>query len=93
MIRQLKSDKANLHMLPLLQQLTENSPVVDDPPRCWINQVNRGGLTRITNEAFKCFCDIEIIVRRFLRIDKTREMNDQSMKTVMDSVLHDEELL
>ena len=93
LIRQLKSDKANSEMIPLLEQLEETSPVFDDPTRCWINLVNRGGLTRITNEAFKCFCDIEIIIRRFLRIDKTREMNDQFLKKMMDSVLHDEELI
>jgi len=92
-IRQLRCDKANSQMLPLLEQLTENSPVADDPTHCWINQIDRGGLTRVTNEAFKCFCDIELIIRRFLHIDKTREMNDQFRKKVMDSVLQDEELL
>ena len=92
-IRQLKSDKANFEMIPFLKQLEENSPVIDDPTCCWINLVNRGGLTRITNETFKCFCDIEIIIRQFLHIDKTREMNDQFMKKVMDSVLHDHEEL
>ena len=92
-IRQLKSDKANSEMISLLEQLEETSPVVDDPTHCWINLVNRGGLTRITNEAFKCFCDTEIIIRRFLHIDKTREINDQFLKKIMDSVLHDEELI
>ena len=38
-----------------------------------LNVVNRGGLTRITNEAFKGFCDIEIIIRRFLCIDERNE--------------------
>ena len=61
-IRQLKSDKANSEMIPLLEQLEENSPVIDDPTSCWINVVNRGGLRRITNEAFKHFYDIEIII-------------------------------
>ena len=39
-------------MLPLLELLTysESSPVDDDPMRDWVNIVNRGGLTRITNE-------------------------------------------
>ena len=93
-IRELKLDKANVQMLPLLEQLTysESNPV-DDPMRCWINQVNRGGLTRITNEAFQCFYDIEINVRHFLNVDNTRDMNDQFKDKVMNSVLNDEDLL
>lgn len=49
-IRQLKIDKANVQMLPLLEQLTysESSPVDDDPMRHWVNQVDRGELTKIT---------------------------------------------
>ena len=54
-IRELKLDKANVH--PLLELLTysESSLVDDDPMRDWVSMVNRGGLTRITNEAFGVF--------------------------------------
>ena len=94
-IRQLKIDKANVQILPLLEQLTysESSPLDDDPTRHWVNQVNRGGLTRITNEAFRCFYCIEIIIRRFFKTDNTRDMDKQFNQKVMDSVLNDEDLL
>ena len=94
-IRQLKMDKANVQMLPLLEQLTysENSQADDDPMRHWVNQINRGGLTRITQEAFRCFYNIEITIRRFLKVDNTRDMNEQFNEKVMDSVLNDEDLL
>ena len=82
-------------MLPLVEQLTysENSPADDDPTRHWVNQVNRGGLTRTTNEAFRCFCYIEIMIRHFFKLDNTRDMNEQFNEKVMDAVLNDEDLL
>ena len=94
-IRQLKIDKANAQMLPLLEQLTysEDNSADDDSTRHWINQVNRGGLTKITNEAFRCFYNIEIMVRRFFNVDNTRDMNEQFNEKVMDSILKDEDLL
>ena len=63
-IRQLKIDKANVQMLPLLELLTysDNNLVDNDPMRYWVHSVNRGGSTRIT---FQCFYDIEINIRRF----------------------------
>jgi len=40
-----------------------------DESRHWIGSVNRGGLTKISDEAFRSFCDIEIHIRKYLRVE------------------------
>ena len=49
MTRELRLDKAYVQIFPLLEQLTysEKSPFDNDSMQQSINQVNRGGLTRI----------------------------------------------
>ena len=42
----------------------------------WINDVDRGGLTRITNGAFQIFYAIETCVRRHLTIANTISMDE-----------------
>ena len=64
-----------------------------DATRQWITSVDRGGLTKVTDEAFQCFCDIEIAIRRYLKVNNTRDMNEQFSKKVIDGVLNDENLL
>ena len=48
---------------------------------------------KITDEAFQCFCDIEIAVRRFLQVNNTRDMNEKFSKKVVHAILCDENLL
>ena len=57
----------------------------------WIS--NRGGLTRISDEAFCCFCDIEIHIHKYLREEDTRDINKQFTWKVQDSVLSSDDLL
>ena len=93
-IRELKKDPLNSFMLPLLEKLTdtEKHPTID-PTRQWITSVNRGGLTKITDEAYQCFYDIEITIRRFLKISNTRSMDETFSKKVNDVILNDDNLL
>ena len=68
-------------MVPLLEMLTEAGSRTDnDECRCWTSSVNRGGLTMITDEAFCCFRDIELHIRRYLRVENTRDMNEEFAK-------------
>ena len=84
-----------LTILPLIEKLmvSEKRPKKIDPSWQWVTSVDRGGLTKITDEAFQCFCDIEIAIRRYLKVDNTRDMNEQFSKKVIDAILHDENLL
>ena len=71
---------------------SESRPEIDDS-RQWITSVNRGGLTKITDEAFRCFYDIEVHIRKFLNVNNTRDMDERFTKKVIKSVLDDDDLL
>ena len=91
---QLKKDYCNSLILPLLEKLTDTEKrSTVDAKQQWVTSVDRGGLTKITDEAFKCFYDIEIAIRRQFKVDNTRDMNVQFSKKVIDAVLNDENLL
>lgn len=94
-LRELKKDHSNSSILPLIEKLTisEKRPARIDPSQQWVMSVDRGGLTKITDEAFQCFCDIETAMRRYLKVDNTRDMNEQFSKKVVDAILNDENLL
>jgi len=81
-------------MFPLLEKLTDldNRPTFD-AARQWISTVDRGGLTKITDEAFQCFYDIEVSIRKFLKVSNTREMNEEFSKKVTSALLCDDNLL
>ena len=65
---------------------SENSPADDDPMQHWVNPVNSGGLTRITQEAFGAFTTLKSQLDVFSRwIIQGTWMNN--------SVLNDEDLL
>ena len=81
-------------MLPLLEKLTDTENRTEVGDSChWVTSINRGGLTKITDEAFQCFYDIEVHIRRFLNIKNTRVMNKNFSKKVINSVLSDDDLL
>ena len=94
-LRELKKDHSNSSILPLIEKLTvtEKRSTRIEPSQQWVMSVDRGGLTKITDEAFQCFCDIEIAMRRYLKVDNTRDMNEQFSNKVVDAILHDENLL
>ena len=93
-VHELKKDQCNKQMVPLLEMLTEAGSRTDnDECRHWTSSVNRGGLTMITDEAFRCFRDIELHICRYLRVENTRDMNEEFAKKVQDSVLSDDDLL
>ncbi|XP_065892013.1 uncharacterized protein [Dysidea avara] len=93
-IHHLKKDRNNATLVPILEKLVDKQGQSGfDPTRMWINVLNRGGLTRITDLAYQCFCDIEMATRKYLRADKTRDMNETFKKKIATSILSDEDLL
>ena len=57
-VHELKKYQCYKQMVPLLEMLTEAGSRTDnDECRRWTSSVNRGGLTMITDEAFRCFRD------------------------------------
>ena len=63
------------------------------PLQTWVNSVDRGGLTKITDEAYQLFYAIETVVRQFFKVDKTKEMDELFHKRILDNILIDDEVL
>ena len=55
--------------------------------------IDRGGLTRISTEAFQLFYSIETCTRRHLTLDKTLQMDDSFRKHLLNCVLNDQNVL
>ena len=51
------------------------------------------GSILLTEEAYQCFHDIEMATRKYLRADKTRDMNETFKKKITTSILTNEDLL
>jgi len=94
-LQELKKNHSNSSILALIEKLTvtEKRATRIDPSQQWVTSVDRGGLMKITEEAFQCFCDIEIAVRRFLQVNNTRDMNEKFSKKDVHAILRDENLL
>jgi len=97
-LHSLMKDPGNSGILPLLEKLccNEDSAYVGTHvgTSCqWTKSLDRGGLTHITDEAFQCFYEIEVVCRQYLRADRTREMTTGFTKTLTTAILNDDDLL
>ena len=59
----------------------------------WLKAVDRGGLTRITTDAFQLFYAIETCTRRHLTLSNTKQMDDSFRKHLTNCVLNDSNVL
>lgn len=58
----------------------------------WVEEVNRGGLTRITEEAYQFFIALEISVRSYLTLNKAHTMDDTTRSRVKNGVFADSDV-
>ena len=79
----------------VLKDLSDDNPDsnTEGPALEWPNAINRGGLTRITTDAYQFFYAVETCIRRYLRVSKATEMDDQFRKYLTDCILHDGNVL
>ena len=72
----LKKGPSNKDVSNILHKMIDGTPLQECPPsQTWVNSIDRGGLTKITDEAFQLFYAIETVVRQFFKVDKTKEMD------------------
>ena len=59
----------------VLKDLSDDNPDsnTEGPALEWTNAVDRGGLTRITTDAYQFFYAVETCIRRYLRVSKATE--------------------
>jgi len=93
-VHHLKKDHNNVALVPILEKLVDTQKQSEfEPTRKWINSVDRGGLTKITDQAYQCFYDIEVATRKYLQVDKTRDMNETFKEKITTAILSNEDLL
>jgi len=66
----------------------ENSPSV-----AWTNAIDRGGLVKITPEAYQIFLAIECCMRRHLNVKNASKMDDGFKRHLKNMLIHDEDVL
>ena len=76
-VRHLKSPWDD-DLISALKDLCNNDDDTIEPAESkeWLCSVDRGGLTRVTDDAYTCFCAIEYCVRRHFQVSNLRKMND-----------------
>ena len=93
-IHSLQKNKANKPINGILQEFIESDPTkTNGPAQEWTSVVDRGGLTLITTEAYQIFYAVEACVRRYLKVSKVTEMNEDFRKHLSDCVLNDADVL
>lgn len=65
----------------------------ENVPDEWLKAVDRGGLTRITTDAFQLFYSIETCTRRHLTLDNAIRMDNSFRRHLTNCVLNDENVL
>ena len=98
-IRTLKQQKKHEDICHILEELTDNSPRSDHedepeaPANDWVTIIDRGGLTRITTDAYQLFYTIELCTRRYFHLNNVTSM-DNTFRSHMDNcILNDDDVL
>ena len=81
-IHSLQKSKTNKSISGILQEFIESDATqkTDGPAQEWTNTVDKGGLIRITTEAYQIFYAVEAFVRRYLKVSKVTDMNNSFRK-------------
>ena len=64
----------------------------NDPSAMWTKTIDRGGLVKITNEAYKILQAIECCLRRYMNVKKIPQMDEEYKRYVMKMVTNDDVL-
>ena len=65
----------------------------EGPAQDWVNEVDRGGLTRITGPAFQLFYSIELCMRRYFTSQNTADMDSTFRDHVTKCTVEDDDVL
>ncbi len=95
--KRIASHARSKELLLCLEELLVESEDGDDDndDRCfsssdWTDLANRGGLLRVTDEAFAVFYAVELVVRQYFRKDKAKLISGGIKKELCDSIMKDE---
>ena len=91
-IRVLKKQILDSDVVKILDEFIEEDKENQDA-NTWVAVVDRGGLVRITEEAYQLFYAIETNVRSYLKVSNVTEMNDGFRKHITDCTVNDDNVL
>jgi len=93
-IRQLLQKTKDSGVQHVLSDLKDQGVTTSEgPAQEWINAIDRGGLTRITTEAFRLFYAIEMCVRRHLSTDNRAIIEGNIKEELRERMLKDDDVL
>lgn len=94
--KKLQREKGSEELLLSLDELTEQDALdeddEDDDTKDWLRLSNRGGLLFVTDETFSLFHAMEQVIRRFLRVDRVKELSVGRREEIRRSIIEDEEV-
>jgi len=68
-VKKLQDNSSCSEFLPLLIEMVCSDADENSPSATWTNAIKRGGLVKITPEAYQIFLAIECCVRHYLNIN------------------------
>lgn len=89
----LKSPEDNELFLGLDELCITDDDVEPAESEEWLCSIDRGGLTRITDDAYLFFVSVETSVRRHFHIGNTQMMNDKFRDVVTQDTIKDDDVL
>ena len=60
-LQALKKDPSSKDILNILNKMIDRTPLHESSSQTWVNSLDRGGLTKITEEAYQLFYAIETV--------------------------------
>ena len=86
-----KRHQSNKEILVGLNHLIDNNPVSTSSAD-WVQEVNRSGLTIITEQAQDAFMSIEACIKSKLRVNKAHKMDEQTRHQLQSELFSDSDV-
>lgn len=85
-------DKEIMDTLDMLTKSSEQSISHDHGSEQWTKALDRGGLIHISDEAFECFCAIEVGIRRHLNMANIDDMDNSFRSRLVSDLVDDSDV-
>ena len=94
-VRKLREHPDCAEFNELLNEMVSTEDMLDEnsPSAAWTNAINRGGLVKITADAYQVFLAVESCVRRYLTIKKVSKMDKSFKRYLTNMVVNDSDVL
>ena len=88
-----KKHHSDKEIIAGLDQLMDNNKGTNEATSAtWVQEVNRGGLTMITDQAHDAFMSIEASIKSKLRVNKAHKMDEQTRHRLQNEVFCDSDV-